>query len=317
MICNNYNNTNKVIYISYAIRYQILEAKANGADTILLIVAVLGVNQLKDLITYSRSLGMEPLVEVHTNQEMEIALDSAAKVIGVNNRDLHSFHLDLTTTERMTQIMDRRGLTWRIKTADDPSTSTSTIIPPDILIAALSGITTSEDIKYFYNVGACCCLIGESLMKSVDPEATIQSYIQSTRIGSDNMVDGTSGTSSLYPPIIKVCGMKSSHDVEVALRAGAGLIGVIFAPNSPRTASVEQAIEIVSTVRGYGERAGAIDINPTEKDATVGSDSSVQQALSSEKAWYISRMNALQRIVQRRPLVVGVFQNQSPHEVVQ
>ena len=67
-------------------RYQILEARAYGADTVLLIVAVLGRQQLLDLIAYSRQQGMEPLVEVHSDLEMEIALDSGARVIGVNSR---------------------------------------------------------------------------------------------------------------------------------------------------------------------------------------------------------------------------------------
>jgi anthranilate synthase/indole-3-glycerol phosphate synthase/phosphoribosylanthranilate isomerase len=62
-----------------------------GADSVLLIVAVLGVNQLKDLISYCRRLGIEPLVEVHMPKEVQIAVDCGAKVIGVNNRNLHNF----------------------------------------------------------------------------------------------------------------------------------------------------------------------------------------------------------------------------------
>lgn len=115
-------------------RYQILEARAYGADTVLLIVAVLGVDQLTDLIGFTRKQGMEPLVEVHTDREMEIALDCGARVIGVNNRNLHSFQLDLKTTERILQVAQRKQKSWRIGGSSEP----------DLLVAALSGITSAE-----------------------------------------------------------------------------------------------------------------------------------------------------------------------------
>lgn len=94
--------------------YQILEARAYGADTVLLIVAILEVDRLQRLIKRSREWGMEPLVEVNTLQEMEIALDAGAKVIGVNNRNLHTFQLDLGTTERVMEVAKQRGLRYAI-----------------------------------------------------------------------------------------------------------------------------------------------------------------------------------------------------------
>ena len=108
-------------------------------------MAVLGVNQLKDLISFSRKQGMEPLVEVHTDREMEIALDCGARVIGVNNRNLHSFQLDLKTTERILQVAQMKQKSWRLDGSNKP----------DVLIAALSGITSSEvrienQLKYIY-----------------------------------------------------------------------------------------------------------------------------------------------------------------------
>ncbi len=119
-------------------KYQILEARANGADTVLLIVAILGVEQLEDLIAFCREVGMEPLVEVHTDREMEIALDCDAKVIGVNNRNLHTFQLDLDTTGRIIKIAEKRGLEWRPNSGKKQ----------DVAIAALSGITSREDVLH-------------------------------------------------------------------------------------------------------------------------------------------------------------------------
>lgn len=133
--------------------YQIYEARAAGADTVLLIVAVLGVQQLQHLIAVCRRLSMEPLVEVHTQQEMEIALDCGARVIGVNNRNLHTFQLNLETTAQAVAIAARRKLTWRPAGRDDP--------PPPLLIFALSGISSAEDVATFKDLGVACCLVGE------------------------------------------------------------------------------------------------------------------------------------------------------------
>eukprot|EP01035_Chromulina_nebulosa_P022924 gene22924-29693_t len=89
-------------------RYQILEARANGADTILLIVAILGVKQLSDLITFSRSLGIEPLVEVHTEEELDIAIKCNSKVIGLDsNAETNS----LVITNRKQLLVKTCGFT--------------------------------------------------------------------------------------------------------------------------------------------------------------------------------------------------------------
>lgn len=284
-------------------RYQILEARANGADTVLLIVAILGINQLKDLMSYCRSYGMEPLVEVHTDVEMQIALDCGAQVIGVNNRNLHSFQLDLGTTGRIINIAEERGFEWH------PSELTTYSFEPikstpqnpsckenKVLIAALSGISTSKDVEMFRKAGVGCCLIGEALMKSGDPQTAIRTLLQKSDVDSSN-------TSN---PLVKICGMKLVEDVKIALEAGAGLIGVIMVPNSPRTATEEEVKDIVKEVRKYGERTSAIDIRISlseDKKKTVPGH------------WFESHMTRLKDVSRRQPLVVGVFQNQSPEEI--
>lgn len=258
-------------------RYQILEARANGADTVLLIVAVLGVNQLKDLITFSRSLGMEPLVEVHTEQEMQIALEATSKVIGVNNRNLHSFQLDLQTTERAINVAKLRGFSYQISSNHSP----------DILIAALSGISTSSDLETFKHLGVACSLIGETLMKSSNPKETI---LQLLNINSNsNRV------------IVKLCGYRNLNDAKYALQQGAGLIGTIFAEESKRKCSIEEATAIVNEARLYGERNGRLSFEELD----------VFKQQQSSKEWYNSCAKLLQKYLVRKPLVVGVFQDQS------
>ncbi|MBI5288225.1 MAG: indole-3-glycerol phosphate synthase TrpC, partial [Chloroflexi bacterium] len=126
--------------------YQVFEARAHGADTVLLIVASLDDERLAALMACSRSLGMEPLVEVNNAAEMDRALAGGARVIGVNNRDLRNFDVDLGTTDRLAGMV--RG---------------------DVLLAALSGINTREDVERFQAAGACAVLVGEALMVADDP----------------------------------------------------------------------------------------------------------------------------------------------------
>ncbi|KAG7449780.1 indole-3-glycerol phosphate synthase, partial [Guyanagaster necrorhizus] len=124
--------------------YQIAEARLFGADTILLIVAMLQADQLKILYDYALKLGMEPLVEVNNAKEMEIALALGAKVIGVNNRNLHDFQVDMGTTSRLAQMVRER----------------------DVVLCALSGISNPKDVQTYKNEGVRAVLIGEALMRA-------------------------------------------------------------------------------------------------------------------------------------------------------
>ena len=150
---------------------------------------------------------MEPLVEVHTDREMEIALAAGAKVIGVNNRNLHTFKLDLDTTERVISIAAKKGFTWQLSESGGKM--------PDIIIAALSGITSSDDVALFRKVGVSCVLVGETLMKSSNPKQTIAELL------GDVPAEGDASKRIL----VKTCGVVSAPDAEAALQAGASFIG--------------------------------------------------------------------------------------------
>jgi anthranilate synthase / indole-3-glycerol phosphate synthase / phosphoribosylanthranilate isomerase len=128
--------------------YQLVEARAYGADTVLLIVASLDDSTLAGLLEFARALDMEPLVEVNNAAEMERAVAVGAQVIGVNNRDLRSFTVDLGTTDRL-----------------------ASMVPPGVILAALSGISTREDVERFQAAGASAVLVGEALMLASDPRA--------------------------------------------------------------------------------------------------------------------------------------------------
>jgi indole-3-glycerol phosphate synthase len=125
--------------------YQIYEARAHGADALLLIAAILAPDRLKELLDLSHELGMECLVEVHDEAEIEAVLHCGAKIIGINNRNLKTFAVDIQTTGRLR-----------------PS------IPPDRLVVSESGISSHEDIKMLRQWNINAVLIGETLVSSPD-----------------------------------------------------------------------------------------------------------------------------------------------------
>ena len=123
--------------------YQVYESRAYGADSLLLIVAILSPEKLEELLGLSHELGMNCLVEVHNEAELKIALSSQAGIIGINNRDLSTFNVDLATTERLRPL-----------------------IPPDRIVVSESGIKDRDDMEKLKQWGVDAALIGESLVSA-------------------------------------------------------------------------------------------------------------------------------------------------------
>ena len=134
--------------------YQVLEAREAGASAILLIVAMLSSAQLTELLRLARELDMDALVETHTRQEVEDALSIGARLIGVNNRDLHTFNVSLET-----------------------STALRPIIPDDLIMVAESGIHTKEDVSRLAEANIDAMLIGEGLVTAPDIGAKVREFI--------------------------------------------------------------------------------------------------------------------------------------------
>ncbi len=134
--------------------YQVVEARAHGADAILLIVAMLAEVEIRELMGLSAEHGMESLVEVHDERELEVALDAGADIIGINNRDLRTFHTDLATTDRLAPL-----------------------VPAAQTVVSESGIASREDIARVRRAGAHAVLVGESLMVSGDPGAALRALL--------------------------------------------------------------------------------------------------------------------------------------------
>jgi len=135
--------------------YQIDEAKLWGADAVLLIVAAFGgpsgVDELARLRRYAAERGLDALVEAHDAAELELALAAGADLVGINNRDLRSFEVDLGVTERLAQR-----------------------VPEGVVLVAESGIFTPRDVARLETAGADAFLVGEALMREADIEAALR-----------------------------------------------------------------------------------------------------------------------------------------------
>jgi len=134
--------------------YQVYEARAFGADAILLIVAALLEDQIKDLTLLAESLSLDVLVEVHNEAELDVALELGAKLIGINNRNLKTFHTDLAVTERLLPL-----------------------IPADCFVVSESGIRNRADLARLLHAGARGFLIGESLMREKDMDKKLAALL--------------------------------------------------------------------------------------------------------------------------------------------
>ena len=140
-------------------RYHLLQASAEGADAVLLIVAALDDEELTTLLAEARELELDALVEVHDEAELDRALAVGADLIGVNNRNLKTLQVSLETSLRLAERL-----------------------PPGTLAVSESGIRTSDDIRRLMAAGYQAFLIGESLMKQPDPGAALAKLIEGAKV---------------------------------------------------------------------------------------------------------------------------------------
>jgi indole-3-glycerol phosphate synthase/phosphoribosylanthranilate isomerase len=196
--------------------YQIYQAAASGADAVLLIARILSADQLAEFGELCRKLGLDALVEVHSETDLELAKRCGARLIGINNRNLGTFETDI-------------GHAMRLKS----------LAGSDQVVVAASGIAGPQDIRANLACGIRNFLIGESLVRAQDPEAFLRSLIQIEQI-----------------PQIKICGLTRLDEAVACARLGASAIGLVFYPKSPRCVAPATARQIAlalpPTVRSVG-----------------------------------------------------------------
>ena len=178
--------------------YQVYEARAFGASAILLIVAILSDEQLSELSGLARVLGMDCLVEVHDETELERALKSGVSLLGINNRDLRTFQTTIETSERLMRL-----------------------VPADVTVVSESGLSRSEQLSRLEAQGVRAFLIGETFMAAPDPGVPLREMLRGSRVSVR----------------VKICGITTITDAELAVQCGADLIGLNFYSLSPRFVS--------------------------------------------------------------------------------
>lgn len=260
--------------------YQIAEARLWGADTVLLIVAMLPPARLRTLYAYSLGLGMEPLVEVNNAKEMALALELGAAVIGVNNRNLHDFEVDMGTTSRLVDMVKGR----------------------EVVLCALSGIVGNADVKAYREQGVGAVLVGEALMRAKDPSKFIRELLdwpQEAAKGEEEEKEET---------LVKICGVRNVEDAVGVAEAGADMLGLNFVPTSKRFVSAEMARKISAAIRARTFKAGAEEL---------GSDDEEEQGTKNDP-WFSTHARTLRTSLKtlNRPLLVGVFQNQPLETII-
>jgi indole-3-glycerol phosphate synthase len=135
--------------------YQVYEARAFGASAILLIVAILSDGQLTELSALARTLGLDCLIEVHDTAELQRALTCGVQLLGINNRDLRTFHTTIETSERLLRL-----------------------VPPEVTVVSESGLSRGEQLSRLEAQGARAFLIGETFMAAPDPGVPLRALLR-------------------------------------------------------------------------------------------------------------------------------------------
>ena len=215
--------------------------RAAGADLVLLLAVLHPAKRLARLASQALELGLEPLVEVHDAGELERALATDARLIGLNNRDLRTLDVDVERAGRL-----REG------------------VPDDRLVIAESGVRDPSIIARWRALGFDGALVGEALMRDPDPAAAVAAFVDAGRVPTDP-------ASVARRPFVKICGVTDSDGVLAAIRAGADAIGLNVVPGTPRALAVDEAAELARLIRsaaGPGERPRIVAVT-ADADANL------------------------------------------------
>jgi tryptophan synthase beta chain len=199
---------------------QIGQVRAAGADAVLLLVVLHRSRRgLRQAVDTALDSGVEPLVEIHDRRELDLALDSGARVIGINNRDLRTLEVDVERADRLREL-----------------------VPDDRLVIAESGVRDPSTVARWRALGFDGALVGEALMRSDDPTAATRAFVAAGRQPDDP-------ANVARRPYVKVCGITTPEGVSAAVLAGADAIGLNVVAGTPRVLAAHDAAGLAELAR--------------------------------------------------------------------
>ena len=215
--------------------------RAAGADLVLLLAALNPARRLADLVRRAVDLGMEPLVEIHAERELDAALASGARLLGVNSRDLRTLVVDPDRPIRLREL-----------------------VPADRIAIAESGVRDVATIRRWRAAGFDAALVGEALMRAADPRAAAAAFVDAGAVPDDP-------GATARAPFVKICGIVDAAGVDAAIAAGADGIGLNFVAGTPRELSLAEGATLARRARGAapGGYAPVIVAITANADATL------------------------------------------------
>ena len=219
-------------------RRQLPLLRSVGADAVLLLAVLHPARRLAALVDDALELGLEPLVEVHDAAELDRALSTRARVVGINNRDLRTLEVD---PERAVRLLAR--------------------VPADRLVVAESGVRDPDLLADWRAVGFDAALVGEALMRAADPRAATAAFVAAGAVPNDPAIADRT-------PFVKICGVTDADGLLAAIRAGADAIGLNLVPGTPRALTLVEAAALARLARNASVRtAGRPQIVAITADA--------------------------------------------------
>ncbi len=221
--------------------------RAAGADLVLLLAALHPARRLADLAGRARDLGMEPLVEVHAERELEAALASGARLVGVNSRDLRTLEVDRDHPVRLRSQ-----------------------IPDDRIAIAESGARDPATVARWRAAGYDAALVGEALVRAADPRAAAAAFVAA------GMVPDDVGASHRIP-FVKICGVVDDAGLDAALAAAVDAVGLNFVAGTPRALPLGHGAALARRARAAGGSRAPLIVA-----ITAGADDGLLAALAAE-----------------------------------
>ena len=226
--------------------------RAAGADLVLLLAVLHPAKRLARLVGRALELGLEPLVEIHDPRELDRALSSGARLIGLNNRDLRTLEVDVERAARLREL-----------------------VPDDRLVIAESGVRDPALVARWRAVGFDGALVGEALVRAVDPAAAARAFVAAGAEPDD-------GANLARRAMVKICGVTDAAGIHAAIAAGADAIGLNVVPGTPRELALDEAAGLARLARATAPRDRRPLIVAITADATPGDVAAILAAFDPD-----------------------------------